>query len=192
MFDTTSQSRQAFHEYITRTQPPVVGIYCNLMTQRNVLEMIRCCTNQGCTVILGGPEPANYAEEYLQRGADVVVIGEGELTLEELLPHLTRHGPVGMHNIRGVVYREDDGRFIHTEPRPYIDDLDAQPFPDRAAIDVDGYARVWLQFHGMGSMSPTPARGCPYTCTWCSHAVFGYSHRRRSPQNVADEAELIL
>ena len=36
------------------------------------------------------------------------------------------------------------------------------------------------------------ARGCPYTCTWCSHAVYGYTHRRRSPENVADEVEWIL
>jgi radical SAM superfamily enzyme YgiQ (UPF0313 family) len=36
------------------------------------------------------------------------------------------------------------------------------------------------------------ARGCPYECNWCSHGVFGYSHRRRSPQNVADELESIV
>ena len=36
------------------------------------------------------------------------------------------------------------------------------------------------------------ARGCPYTCTWCSHSVYGFSHRRRSPTNVADELETII
>ena len=41
-------------------------------------------------------------------------------------------------------------------------------------------------------MSLITARGCPYTCTWCSHAVFGYSHRRRSPTNVVDEVEQIV
>jgi radical SAM superfamily enzyme YgiQ (UPF0313 family) len=44
----------------------------------------------------------------------------------------------------------------------------------------------------MGSVSLITARGCPYTCTWCSHAVFGYSHRRRSAKNVADEVEHIV
>ena len=38
--------------------------------------------------MVGGPEPAAYIEEYLDAGADVVVIGEGEVTLEELLPAL--------------------------------------------------------------------------------------------------------
>jgi radical SAM superfamily enzyme YgiQ (UPF0313 family) len=192
VFDTTFRSRQAFREHIARTQPPVVGIYCNMMTKQNVLEMVRACKEQGATVVLGGPEPANYAEEYLGRGADVVVIGEGELALDELLPHLARHGPTDMCDIAGIVYRKDNNQIVRTSPRSYIADLDAQPFPDRAAIDVDEYVRVWRDHHGMGSVSLITARGCPYTCTWCSHSVFGYSHRRRSPENVADEVELIL
>ncbi|MFQ5854082.1 MAG: B12-binding domain-containing radical SAM protein [Anaerolineae bacterium] len=192
VFDTTFQRRPAFREHIAQTQPLVVGIYCNMMTRQNVLEMVRACKDQGATVVLGGPEPANYAEEYLARGADVVVIGEGELTLEELLPHLARRGPSDMGGIAGIVYREDDGQIVRTSPRPYIADLDTQPVPDRAAIDINEYVRVWREHHRMGSVSLITARGCPYTCTWCSHSVFGYSHRRRSPQNVADEVELIL
>ncbi|MDQ7029323.1 MAG: radical SAM protein [Ardenticatenia bacterium] len=192
VFDTTFRQRKEFAQLLAQERPPVVGIYATLMTRQNVLEMVRTCKAHGCTVILGGPEPANYAEEYLARGADVVVVGEGELTLEELLPHLARHGPHNMGHIRGIVYRDEHGCIVRTPPRPYIRDLDAQPFPDREAIDVAEYVRVWREHHGRGSVSLITARGCPYTCTWCSHAVFGYTHRRRSPQNVADELELIL
>jgi len=192
VFDTTFRRPEAFRQFIVRERPPVVGLYANLLTRRNVLRMIRFCREQGCAVVLGGPDPANYAEEYLQHGADVVVIGEGERTLEELLPHLARHGPTDMGHIRGITYREGNGRLVRTPPRPYLDDLDAQPFPDRAAIDLHAYLQTWRQHHGMGSVSLITARGCPYTCAWCSHAVFGYSHRRRSPQNVADEVTHIL
>jgi radical SAM superfamily enzyme YgiQ (UPF0313 family) len=192
VFDTTFSSREAFRQFIERERPPVVGIYCNMMTRANVLQAIGICKAQGAIVVLGGPEPANYAGEYLARGADVVVLGEGELTLEELLPHLARHGPTGMEHINGIVYRADEGRLVRTLPRAYISNLSAQPFPDRAAIDIPEYIRVWREHHGMGSVSLITARGCPYTCTWCSHAVYGYSHRRRTPENVADELELIL
>ena len=192
VFDTTFRHLEAFRQFVVRERPPVIGLYANLLTRRNVLKMIRLCREQGCAVVLGGPDPANYAEEYLQHGADVVVIGEGERTLEELLPHLTRHGPTDMGHIRGIVYREGNGRLVRTAPRPYLDDLDAQPFPDRAAIDLHAYLQTWRQHHGMSSVSLITARGCPYTCAWCSHAVFGYSHRRRSPQNVADEVTHIL
>jgi radical SAM superfamily enzyme YgiQ (UPF0313 family) len=43
----------------------------------------------------------------------------------------------------------------------------------------------------MGSVNLITARGCPYHCRWCSHAVFGFTHRRRSVANCADELEHI-
>jgi radical SAM superfamily enzyme YgiQ (UPF0313 family) len=192
VFDMTFSDLDAFRQHLDRERPPVVGIYSNLMTRPRIVEMLRLCAESGSLVVVGGPDAANYPEEYLGRGASVVVIGEGELTLEELLPHLARYGPAGMAHIQGIVYREDDGNLVHTPERPYITNLDAQPFPDRAAIDIPEYVRVWRDNHGQGAVSLIAARGCPYRCKWCSHAVYGYTHRRRSPQNVADELQLIL
>jgi len=192
VFDSTFSSPEEQRAYLERERPPVVGVYANLMTRPRVIQTMKAAKAVGATVIAGGPEPANYPEEYLARGADVVVIGEGELTLEELLPHLARYGPNGMEHIQGIVYRNGDGQLVRTEPRPYIPKLDELPFPDRAAIDIPRYVRTWREHHGLGSVSLITARGCPYTCTWCSHAVYGYSHRRRSPENVADELEHII
>src|SRR5262249_41535049 len=81
VFDSTFQSKADFLALMRKERPPVVGIYTNLMTKFNVLDMIGVCKQLGATVVLGGPEPPNYADEYLARGADVIVIGEGELTL---------------------------------------------------------------------------------------------------------------
>jgi anaerobic magnesium-protoporphyrin IX monomethyl ester cyclase len=192
VFDMTFKSLDAFAEYVERERPPVVGIYCNLMTRPRIVKMIQHCKRAGSLVVAGGPDSANWSEEYLDRGASVVVIGEGELTLEELLPHLARYGPNNMEHIFGIVYRDGDGNVVRTPERPYIADLTAQPFPDRAAIDIPEYVRVWKDNHGQGSVSLITARGCPYTCKWCSHAVYGYTHRRRSPENVADELQLII
>ncbi len=191
VFDATFSTRTDFEAYIAERRPPVVGIYCNLITRVTALELIRICKAYGALVVVGGPEPANYATRYLDHGADVVVVGEGERTMEELLAHVQNHGPRGMEDIRGIVYREH-GEQVRTGPRDFIEDLDALPFPDREAIDMDRYIDVWRRHHGKGSVSLITARGCPYSCTWCSHAVFGYSHRRRSPLNVADEVEYII
>jgi radical SAM superfamily enzyme YgiQ (UPF0313 family) len=73
-----------------------------------------------------------------------------------------------------------------------LPDLDRQPFPDRGAIDVPSYLNAWRARHGVGTVSLITARGCPYTCTWCSRSVFGETHRRRSAANVADEVEAIV
>ncbi|HEU5424122.1 MAG TPA: radical SAM protein, partial [Nitrolancea sp.] len=192
IFDSTFSTAADFRAYVERERPPVVGFYANLITRSKVIRNARVCKELGCTVIAGGPEPANYPEEYLAQGVDVVVVGEGERTLEELLPHLARYGPAGMQEIDGIVYREGDGQLVRTKPRAYLDNLDLQPFPDREAIDLDQYVRAWREHHGMGSVSLITARGCPYRCAWCSHAVYGYTHRRRTPENVADELELII
>jgi radical SAM superfamily enzyme YgiQ (UPF0313 family) len=81
----------------------------------------------------------------------------------------------------------DEGRVAITEPRPQIADLGSQPWPDREAIDIDRYLHVWRQHHGMGATSLITARGCPYRCQWCSHAVFGHTHRRRAVADVVAE-----
>lgn len=191
VFDSTFSSMEEFRRFVGARRPPVVGIYVNLITRAPALSMIRVCRQAGAAVVVGGPEPASYAEEYLGRGADVVVIGEGEKTLEELLPHVSRRRLQDLSRIQGIAFRNGGGQTVRTPPRPFIEDLDGQPFPDREAVDIPRYVDVWRKHHGTGSVSLITSRGCPYTCTWCSHSVFGYSHRARSPQNVADEVELI-
>jgi anaerobic magnesium-protoporphyrin IX monomethyl ester cyclase len=187
VFDSTFSSMDEFKALVARERPPVVGIYTNMMTKRNVLEMAHICKEQGALVLLGGPEPPYYAEDYLQHGADVIVKGEGELTLEELIPHLAKHGLNQLDLINGIAFVGADGQVVETPPRAFIQDLSANPWPDREAIDIPEYMRIWKDNHGKSSVSVIHARGCPYTCTWCSHSVYGNTHRRRTPENAADE-----
>lgn len=188
IFDATFHTLAEFEAYLRAERPPVVGLYTNLMTKFNVLKMIALCKAVGARVVLGGPEPASYAAEYLARGAEVIVIGEGEQTLAELLTRRFQ----GLDQIAGLAFLDDSGAVVTTAPRPYIPQLDTLPFPDRAAIDLDRYVRVWKDNHGLGSVSLICARGCPFHCQWCSHAVYGHTHRRRSPANVADELAYLL
>jgi radical SAM superfamily enzyme YgiQ (UPF0313 family) len=73
-----------------------------------------------------------------------------------------------------------------------IPDLDSLPWPDREAIDHQPYLDAWKTHHGASSINLITARGCPYRCNWCSHAVYGFTHRRRSPVQVADELQWIV
>jgi radical SAM superfamily enzyme YgiQ (UPF0313 family) len=192
IFDSTFHTKPDFVDYINEKRPRIVGIYVNLMTKLSALELIKHCKGVGSLVVVGGPEIPFYGEQFLSHGADVGVIGEGELTLHELIPHLKEHGPVGMHHIKGIVYRETDGSVVRTPERDLIPDLDTMPVPDRGAIELERYIDTWKLHHGKGSVSLICARGCPYTCTWCSRSVFGDTHRRRSPHHVADEIEQIV
>ena len=191
VFDSTFAERSRLVERFA-SESGTVGIYTTLMTRRSVLEIVRAAKHHGWRVILGGPESANYTAEYLESGADVVVIGEGELTLSELLPALARGGAHRLHDVQGIAFRDEAGEVAHTRERAKLKDLDSLPLPDRAAIDHGLYLDAWRSHHGASSINLITARGCPYRCNWCSHAVYGYTHRRRSPTVVADEMQTIV
>jgi anaerobic magnesium-protoporphyrin IX monomethyl ester cyclase len=191
VFDSTFQSRAALRERLSRGTPSVLGIYANLMTRPNVVTILREAKQAGWKTIVGGPEPGAYVDEYLEAGADVVVLGEGEVTLEELL-NAWRTGETGLGQIAGIAFRDASGITCRTATRAQITDLDAQPWPAREDIDMDRYVDTWRTHHGKGSVSLITARGCPYRCEWCSHQVFGQTHRRRKPEYVADELAWLL
>jgi radical SAM superfamily enzyme YgiQ (UPF0313 family) len=190
IYDSTFGSREDLFAILDAGPPAAIGIYGNLMTRRNVLEIASRAHADGWKVILGGPEPANYAEEYLAAGADLIVAGEGEYALERLLA--TDLLPSEWPSIPGIIIRSPDGSAFRTGPAQLVPDLDSQPWPDRERVDIPRYLKAWRDQHGTGSVSLITARGCPYHCNWCSHSVYGKTHRRRSPKSVVDEVAWIL
>ena len=192
VFDSTFAEFAALETAFAATPGGVVGIYTNLMTRRNVLRIVRAAKLHRWTVVLGGPESANYLAEYLDSGADVIVTGEGEVTLTELLRTLPQHGVHRLHGVHGIAFRDEEGRIVSNAARVRIPDIDELPFPDREAIDHGLYLDAWKTHHGASSINLITARGCAYKCNWCSHAVYGFTHRRRSPEKVADELQWIV
>ncbi len=192
VFDSTFSSPQDLIRHLQTETPSVLGVYANLMTRKRVVEIVRIAREAGWKTIVGGPEPGAYVREYLDAGADVVVIGEGEITIEELLPALRENSEAALAKVSGIAFLGENGQIHQTTPRQQIADLDAQPWPARDAIDVMRYVRTWRDAHGQGSLSFITARGCPYRCRWCSHQVFGMTHRRRKPHAVVDEVEWLL
>src|ERR1700731_1322157 len=73
VFDSTFSSRQELVTLLQTTPPAVLGIYSNLMTRPTVLEILRVAKQAGWQVVVGGPEPGAYIDEYLDAGADIVV-----------------------------------------------------------------------------------------------------------------------
>jgi anaerobic magnesium-protoporphyrin IX monomethyl ester cyclase len=192
VYDSTCDTREERQQKLRRAPGGMLGIYTNLITRKSVLKIIAAARESDYSVILGGPEGANYPAEYLAAGADVIVIGEGEVTLAELVATLPATGPQRLHEVRGICFTAEDGTLVRTREREKIADLDSLPMPDREAIDHRQYLNAWKTHHGASSVNLITARGCPYRCTWCSHAVYGYSHRRRSPARVAEEVAWIV
>jgi len=192
VFDSTFSTYQDLLFALEHTPPAVLGIYANLMTRPSVVKILQAAKATGWRTVVGGPEPGSYIREYLEAGADVVVVGEGELTLEELLPALREDSPAALHRVNGIAFRLLDGNIHVTPPRAQMANIDLQPWPAREAVDIDQYVQTWRAHHGQGSVSLITARGCAYRCRWCSHQVFGKTHRRRKPASVAQELEWLL
>jgi radical SAM superfamily enzyme YgiQ (UPF0313 family) len=192
VYDSTFSSREDLFRYLRTQRPGILGIYANLMTRKNVVEILAVAREANWRTIVGGPEPGAYTLEYLQAGAEFVVMGEGELTMEELLSALLAKTPKHALQIPGLVFLDEGGLLRQTSARAQISNLDAQPWPARDAIDIPRYVKTWRDAHGQGSVSFITARGCPFKCRWCSHQVFGQTHRRRDPRLVVDEVEWLL
>jgi len=192
VFDSTFGSRDELFQILRQGPPAILGVYANLMTRSNVLEILRAAKESGWQTVVGGPEPSAYLAEYLNAGADVVVIGEGEVTLEELVPLMRDGSRESLARVDGIAFLGPEGNIVQNKAREQLRDIDAQPWPDREAIDMERYVATWREHHGMGSVSLITARGCPYHCRWCSHEVFGKTHRRRKPASVADELEWLI
>lgn len=196
VFDSTFSTLEHLHQHLLLKKPSVVAIYTNLMTKLNVLKIIKFIKQEPelkqTKIILGGPEVRNYCENFLTYGADYIVIGEGEESTLELIKALDspNFNAEVLANIKGIAYL-DAGKVVLTPERNLIKDINTIPFPNRKKIDFNPYLNGWKKHHGYSMMSVNTMRGCPYTCKWCSRAVYGGTYRRRSAQLVAAEMKFI-
>lgn len=191
VFDTTFSTFDKLKVRLIKQPPDFICIYVNLMTKLNVLRIIQFCQLElpQTTIILGGPEVRSHAANFLSAGAHYIVIGEGEQTCLELIACLME-GKELMH-VSGLIYMTPEGNMHKTGEREKLKDLDKLPMPARNKIDLQLYLNAWKEAHGMNAVSVNTMRGCPYTCKWCSRAVYGQSYRRRSPEHVVEELKHI-
>ena len=189
MFDSTFSEFNALKERLINDVPDVIGIYTNLMTKVNVIKVINIINSdprlKQIKVILGGPEVKNHAQNFLLYGADIIVFGEGEQTMLDIIKTLEQNS--SLETVEGIAFKSEQQAIITTPPRALNKELDNIPTPNRKKINLNLYINAWKQFHGQSTINVSTMRGCPYTCKWCSRAVYGQSYRRRSPKLVVDE-----
>lgn len=157
----------------------------------------------GCVTVLGGGAPSMVApSELFARcsSLDHVVMGEGEKAFAELAERVAQRADAGTDTVPGVASAhgrpqmapadlagDHQDRPTIRKPMPAAE-LDELPFPDWSMYPVEHYQRVYsFRFHRLArSMPILYARGCPYTCTFCSSA-YGRTFRARTPGNVVRE-----
>lgn len=156
-----------FVQYAKKYAADIVGISMLTFEVLFVYDLIIALKKEGFKIIIGGSHPTNAPEECIDSGADVVVIGEGEEVLKDIL----REWPNIQTGIR---------------PRkPYIRDLDKLPLPDLDVFNIDDFkddTGFIKGFHRIYS-----SRGCPAFCTFCDSKVFKQDWRSLSISKIIDD-----
>ena len=198
LFDAMlAESEADWAEALDRCRPRVAVIYedsfnylskmCLLRMREAALTMVAAACEKGVTVIVAGSDASDHPSIYLNRGASLVVMGEGEVTLVEAIDSLTARSSRPPSSIQGVAIRAADGRILKTGSRDIIRDLDALPKPAWDLVDVERYRGIWQEHHGYFSMNVVTTRGCPYHCNWCAKPIYGQRYTARSPESVVNE-----
>jgi len=183
---------------VERFGPDAVGInvpFCGWWKPAyEVASMVKNVDENIITVLSGLHPSARAAECLSYKNVDYVVIGEPEITVQELARKLEQGGETDLKQVRGIGYIKNKEVVINS-PRPAIQELDSLPFPARHLLPMQTYFEAVKELPLRGEIKKPWAtvitsRGCPFHCVFCSiHTIMGRKWRGRTPENVVDELE---
>jgi anaerobic magnesium-protoporphyrin IX monomethyl ester cyclase len=165
----------------------VVGISSLTPNARRARELGQISRNEvGRPTILGGPHPTTNPEFFLEAGAaDVCCAGEGDITIQELLPVIGDRSK--WKDIQSIAYLEGD-EIIATPRRPLLQDMDAIPRPAYHLWDMPRYMKLMVN----PCATAITSRGCPYACTFCDAEMTPRKYRSMSPEKTVDLMQHLL
>jgi anaerobic magnesium-protoporphyrin IX monomethyl ester cyclase len=200
LFDTNlAHKPEDIIPLLEKEQPDYLVIYddgfnyltkmCLTLMREAAFELIRVGRKYNCTIIVSSSDSTDHAADYLEKGADVILLGEGEESLLEVLNENKQKE--GLTHIKGIVFMRD-GELISTGRREVMDNLDMLPMAAWDLVDMDRYRDIWLKYHGYFSLNLATTRGCPYSCNWCAKPIYGRKYNVRSPQKVVEEIAFLM
>jgi len=161
--------------YASDPQEAKVKAYCKQIKARSPIP-----------ILVGGPSTLGNPS-FLDHGCDIVVHGEGERTILEIVDFL--EGKTSIDLVKGISYKQAD-RIITNEPQGLIENLDEIPFPDRSKVDIIAYQDYFIFGMRKPYITMIASRGCIYRCHFCTSCkIWGYRYRQRSVDNVLAEID---
>ncbi|OGX23514.1 MAG: B12-binding domain-containing radical SAM protein [Omnitrophica WOR_2 bacterium GWF2_38_59] len=180
--------------YLDENDFDVVGIgviagYYQYRKLLKISEAINTSSNRPKHYVLGGHGPTPDPEYFLNiTGADIVVMGEGEVAFLNLLKAI--ECKEALNNVLGIAFKEED-KIIINPRQPLIEDIDTIEWPayDMFAIDHYRLTRSPNSTNEDFSMPILSARGCTFKCNFCYRMDEGY--RTRKPEAIIEEIQYL-
>ncbi|MEM6538706.1 MAG: magnesium-protoporphyrin IX monomethyl ester anaerobic oxidative cyclase [Pseudomonadota bacterium] len=189
---TNDLSDDEIGQKLIELAPDVIGVTAitpSIYAAESILSIARDVVPNALRV-LGGVHATFMYKQVLSEApqVDVIVRGEGE----EIFVNLLNSVSAGTFeqdrvSIEGLAFRKD-GKIVATPSAPTVKDLDAIE-PDWSILEWNKYEYVPL---GVRVAIPNMARGCPFTCSFCSQWKFWRDYRIRDPKKVVDEIEKLV
>jgi len=205
-----------FTRLLDKYQPRYYLTQCTAPTLENDMYGCFLARARGAVTMAFGTHVTPIPRETLRAypALDIVLVGEPDLTIRDLLDHLEgkvecrpahiaklfqdhdvtyrpsfhEDGAVNMHGIKGVAWRKE-GETILNFPRPFFPQLDDLPHPLHHLLPWEKYRMPLIR--GPFTFIVT-SRGCPAGCTYCiKHVSYSYSVRLRSPERIMEELVLL-
>jgi anaerobic magnesium-protoporphyrin IX monomethyl ester cyclase len=173
-------------------QPDIIGTTAITPAIYEAEEVLRIASEAvpNALRVLGGIHATFMFRQVLEEAPwiDVIVRGEGE-EIMTALAQAVRDGryPADRRKIKGLAFT-DGAEIVATQAASTVKNLDAID-PDWSLLDWDSYIYVPL---GVKVAIPNMARGCPFTCSFCSQWKFWRDYRVRDPKKVVDEIERLV
>ncbi len=189
---TNDLTEEQVRAVIAEKRPDVVGctaITPSIYKAQRLLQIVKEVDSRIVT-LLGGVHATFMYQQVLGEAPwiDAIVRGEGEEIMVELARTIDEgRWPTDRDKVKGIAYARD-GRIVATVAAPTVKDLDAI-MPDWSVLEWDKYNYIPL---GKRVAIPNMARGCPYTCSFCSQWKFWRDYRIRDPKKVVDEIETLM
>ncbi len=162
---------------------------CLTNMREAAFKMIKQAKQKGSKVIVSSSDSTDHYEQYLNEGADFILLGEAEVTLLELVNKISQKQN-DLFSIQGIAFKQNDA-VIKTTRRSVMKNLDSLPFPAWDLIDMEPYRKMWMTHKGYFSMNMGTTRGCPFKCNWCAKPIYGNRYNSRSPENVVSEIKML-
>ncbi|MEM6616315.1 MAG: magnesium-protoporphyrin IX monomethyl ester anaerobic oxidative cyclase, partial [Pseudomonadota bacterium] len=186
---TNNVTDEELAEKFRELQPDIVGttsITPSIYVAENVLQIAKDNCPKAVRV-LGGVHATFMYKQVLSEAPQVecIVRGEGEEIFVNLVTTVAEgRWPKDRREVKGIAFREAN-EIVATEAAPTIKNLDAIE-PDWSILEWEKYVYIPL---GKKLAIPNMARGCPFTCSFCSQWKFWRDYRVRDPKKVVDEIE---
>ena len=179
-------SDDEIREHIRKFNPRLVGLSTMTPAFRSAIKTARLVKQEGVEVMMGGCHLSLFPEQTLSFDeVDYGVLGEGEETVVELCAALEEGRPVG--SIDGTASKQDGEIKVN---RPMIvEDLDKLPIPSYHQLPMDDYSSI-IGLHPVSTIMGS--RGCPYRCSFCFKGPPDARYRKRRPEDIVDEMELLI